>query len=65
MWHSGSYKGMEQREEAILVGKGNKVISRQAGLGEGFPGGRKDMRSDHSAWEGSSGSEEEKSGGGL
>lgn len=56
---------MEQREEAILVGKGNKVISRQAGLGEGFPGGRKDMRSDHSAWEGSSGSEEEKSGGGL
>ena len=39
-------KAWEPRDEAVLVGKGNKVTSRQAGLGEGFPDGRKDVSSD-------------------
>lgn len=37
---------MEQWKEAVLVGKGIKVISRQAGFREGFPGGRKGGSSD-------------------
>lgn len=46
MWHSGSYKDMEKREEVVLVGKGNKVTCRRGGLREGFPDRRKDMSSD-------------------